>query len=130
MSVTHAGPDSEYDAGTDEVLHEHHPSDAQYWKVGLILAIITGLEISTYFIADPPYEHELGWLIIGSLIVMMIAKFIVIVGYFMHVKFDNKLFRNVFLSGLVLAVGVYLIVLTTFAFWTDDFEASLGALPL
>ena len=125
MSVTHSGPDSDYEAATDEELHEHHPSDALYWKVGAILAVITGLEVSTYFITDDPYRHEQGGLIIGALIVMMIAKFIAIVGYFMHVKFDNKLFRNVFVSGLVLAVSVYLIVLSVFVFWSGDYEDSL-----
>lgn len=128
MTVTHSGPDSEYQAATDEVLHEHHPSDALYWKIGAILAVITGLEVSTYFITDDPYGHEQGGLIIGGLIVMMIAKFVTIVGYFMHVKFDNKLFRNVFASGLVLAVGVYLVVLSTLLFWDDGYEQGLRLL--
>ena len=128
MTVTHSGHDNGYEAATDTELHEHHPSDAQYWKVGAALAVITGLEVSTYFITDDPYSHDLAPLLIGGLLVMMIAKFVVIVGYFMHVKFDNKLFRNVFLSGLLLAVGVYLVVLTTFRFWTPAWEESLRLL--
>jgi cytochrome c oxidase subunit 4 len=86
------------------------------------------MEVGTYFITDDPYSHDLKWLLLVGLIVLMIAKFITIIGYFMHLKFDNKLFRNVFLSGLFLAIGVYLVVLTTFVFWTDDFEASLQLL--
>ena len=123
MSVTHDT------ASHDTEAHEqHHPSDALYWKVGALLGVLTLLEVSTYFITDDPYSHDAAPILIGSLILMMIAKFAVIVGYFMHIKFDNKLFRNVFLSGLVLAVGVYLVVLTTFLFWTDEYEASLGLL--
>ena len=128
-TVTHdTDRDGDYEAAADAELHEHHPSDAKYWKVGAILAVITGLEVGTYFITDDPYSHELAPLLIGSLIVMMIAKFVTIIGYFMHLKFDNKLFRNVFVSGLVLAVGVYLIVLTTMIYWSDEYEAGLGLL--
>lgn len=125
MTVTHEGTaDAGYQAATDEARHGHHPSDAQYWKVGLALGLITLLEVSTYFIADPPYDHDLAPLIIGSLIFMMALKFIVIGAYFMHLKFDNRLFRNVFVAGLVLAVGVYLVTLTVFEFWSDRHEAA------
>jgi cytochrome c oxidase subunit IV len=129
MTVTHHGSDSGYEAATDEELHEHHPSDRTYWQVGAILAVITAMEVSTYFITDDPYGHDLKPLLIGGLLTMMVAKFAIIVGYFMHVKFDNKLFRNVFLSGLFLAVGVYIIVLATFAFWDPGYEEGLRALP-
>jgi cytochrome c oxidase subunit IV len=124
MTVTHEGEvDAGYTAATDEARHQHHPSDAQYWKVGLALAIITALEVGTYFIADPPYDHELAPLLIGSLIFMMVLKFIVIGAYFMHLKFDNRLFKNVFIAGIVLAVGVYIAMLTAFEFWSDRYEA-------
>jgi cytochrome c oxidase subunit IV len=124
MTVTHEGTaDAGYEAATDDARHEHHPSDAQYWKVGLVLAVLTLLEVGTYFIADPPYDHELAPLLIGSLIIMMVLKFVIIGAYFMHLKFDNRLFRNVFVSGLVLAVGVYLVTLTVFEFWDDRYEA-------
>ncbi|HSP05323.1 MAG TPA: cytochrome C oxidase subunit IV family protein [Acidimicrobiales bacterium] len=123
MTVTHEGTaDAGYEAATDEARHEHHPKDAQYWKVGLALGLITLLEVGTYFIADPPYDHDLAPLLIGSLIFMMVLKFVVIGAYFMHLKFDNRLFRNVFVAGLLLAVGVYLAVLTAFEFWTDRYE--------
>lgn len=129
MTVTHPGPDSEHVAPTDEAHDQHHPTDGTYWKVGLALAVITLLEISTYFIADPPYDHELGGLLIGSLIVMMVLKFIVILAYFMHVKFDNKLFRNVFTGGLLLAVAVYIATLATFEYFSDRYEDDFSGEP-
>lgn len=124
MTVTHQDKvDDDYEAATDASRHEHHPSDGLYWKVGGALGLITALEVGTYFITDDPYGHELKWLLIGSLIFMMILKFVVIVSYFMHLKFDNRLFRNVFVSGLVLAVGVYIAMLATFEYWSDRYEA-------
>jgi cytochrome c oxidase subunit IV len=122
MTVTHEGADTGYEAATDHARHEHHPSDGLYWKVGAALGFVTALEVGTYFVTDDPYSHELKWVLIVGLLTLMTLKFVVIVSYFMHVKFDNKLFRNVFVSGLVLAVGVYLAVLTSFQFWSDGYE--------
>ncbi len=127
-TVSHEGPDTEYHAATDPGHDEHHPSDKNYWVVGAILGIITLAEVSTYFIADPPYDHELAPLLIGSLIIMMVLKFAIIGAYFMHLKFDNKLFRNLFVTGLVLAVSVYLVVMAVFTYWDDGYEQGLGLL--
>lgn len=115
----------------DEIHDEHdHPSDAQYWKVGLALAIITLLEIGTYFITDDPYSHDLAPLLIGSLLVMMVLKFITIGAFFMHLKFDKAIFKIAFIAGLGLAVVIFLGVLTTFSFWEDRFEASQALLTV
>ena len=120
-TVTH-----DHDAGSpataDEHHDEHHPGDALYWKVGAALGVLTLLEVGTYFITDDPYSHDLAPLLIGSLLFLMVVKFISIGAFFMHLKFDNKLFRNVFIAGLLLAVAVYLAVLTTFSYWGSGFE--------
>lgn len=128
-AVTHEGDaHTEYEAATDPGHDEHHPSDATYWKVGGILGLLTLLEVGTYFITDDPYSHELAPLLIGSLLFMMVAKFITIGAYFMHLKFDSKLFRTAFITGIVLAVAVYIAVLTTFTFWDDGYEEGLRLL--
>jgi len=41
-----------------------------------------------------------------------------VVLWFMHLKFDNKLFKQVFVFGLILALAVYLVMLTAFRIWT------------
>jgi cytochrome c oxidase subunit 4 len=65
-------------------------------------------------------EDELGSFLIPSLLIMMIVKFIIVVGYFMHLRFDSNLFTRLFLSGLVLAVGVYVAALASFEFFSSD----------
>jgi cytochrome c oxidase subunit 4 len=47
----------------------------------------------------------------------MIVKFVIVVSYFMHLKFDNKLFSYLFYSGLILAIAVYAGALATFKFF-------------
>jgi cytochrome c oxidase subunit 4 len=52
-----------------------------------------------------------------TLFVLMTVKFIVVASYFMHLKFDNKLFSYLFYTGLILAVLVYAGALSTFKFF-------------
>ena len=39
----------------------------------------------------------------------------------MHLKFDNPIFKRIFVFGLMLAVVVYLIVLTVMDFWSSGY---------
>ncbi len=92
---------------------EHdHPGDGMYIKIALILGLITAAEVATYYV-------DLGSLLGPVLIVMMIAKFSIVAGWFMHLKFDSNLFTRVFVSGVVLAVGVYLAALTSFHYFSS-----------
>jgi cytochrome c oxidase subunit 4 len=90
--------------------HGDHFSDRQYVVVALILAALTAIEVSTYFV-------DFGPLMMPVLIVLMVIKFFTVVAYFMHLKFDNKLFSALFYTGLILAVGVYCGALATFEFF-------------
>jgi cytochrome c oxidase subunit 4 len=93
-----------------EETHEHGMSDAGYIKIALILAAITALEVSTYYV-------DFGPLFLPSLIIMMVVKFFMVVSYFMPLKFDNKLFGLMFYIGLGLAIFVYFVALATFKFF-------------
>ncbi len=89
---------------------EHGMSTRGYIVIALILAAITALEVSTYYV-------DFGPLFLPSLLIMMVIKFVMVVSYFMHLKFDNKLFSWLFYTGLFLAVGVYITALATFQFF-------------
>ena len=98
------------DAGDD---HHDHPSDWAYVKIALALAVVTAIEVFTYF------RSVLDWgaFLVPSLMVMMVVKFYLVATWFMHLRFDSKLFGRMFTSGLILAVGVYVVTLTVFEFW-------------
>ncbi|NBY62363.1 MAG: cytochrome C oxidase subunit IV [Actinobacteria bacterium] len=85
-------------------------SDAGYIRIAIILATITGLEVSTYYV-------DFGVLFLPALLIMMAIKFVMVVSYFMHLKFDNKIFSFLFYAGLILAIGVYAAFLATFKFF-------------
>jgi len=99
----------------DETVHDH-PTDAKYVKIALILGVITALEVATYF-----WEDASTTALVAVLFPMMIAKFAIVTGYFMHLKYDNPLFKRVFVFGLVLATAVYMIVFFAFNFFDDSY---------
>ena len=103
------------DTHADEHVHQH-PTDMQYVKIALLLGVITALEVATYFWKDA----TTGQLLL-VLMPMMVAKFTIVAGYFMHLKYDNPIFKRVFTFGLVLAVVVYGIASFAFDFWSDDY---------
>ena len=88
----------------------HHPGDLLYIQIAIILAAITVVEVLTYFVDFGPFQTP-------ALLIMMVVKFAMVAMFFMHLKFDNKLFSWVFVAGLVLAVVVYVAMLLTFEFF-------------
>jgi cytochrome c oxidase subunit 4 len=118
MSTTTVSTAAEHEV--DETVHEH-PSDAKYVKIALILGVITAFEVATYWWEDIFGAKASTTALVVTLFPMMIAKFAIVTGYFMHLKYDNPLFKRVFVFGLLLAVAVYAIVLLTFAFFEDSY---------
>lgn len=80
---------------------EHsHPTGNQYAVIALILTVITVLEVWAYYVpalvASPLFNP--------ALIVMSAAKFAIVVLFYMHLKFDSRLFRVVFTGSLIVAI--------------------------
>ena len=96
----HEHDDTVRDTAHDQAHGGHALSDWQYVQIALILAAITALEIYA------SYADWLGKAFIPLLLFMMAIKFISVVLYFMHLKFDSRIFSWLFYAGLILAVGV------------------------
>jgi cytochrome c oxidase subunit 4 len=99
-----------------------HPTDRNYVVIALILAVITAGEVAM------SYADVSNSIFIPVLMVMMVAKFFIVVAWFMHLRFDSRLFRRLFLAGLVLAAFVYLAFLTSMQFFGDDTVSNHPAL--
>ncbi len=92
-----------------------HPTEKQYWIVFVILAVITAVEIAW------SYMGLEGPALVVPLIIMMVVKFLMIAGVFMHLSFDSKMpngrtFYLCFGAAMVLAILVFLVVLAAFEF--------------
>ena len=87
--------------------HGGHVSPGFYWAVGGILTVITAMEVAAFYIP------AMAPVLVPILLVLSATKFMLVIMFFMHLKFDSKLFSGVFLMGLVLAafMTVALIVL-------------------
>ncbi len=77
-----------------------HPSPSRYVAIAGILAVITAIEVWIV------YQDYLNDVMIPLLILLSIGKSALVVMYFMHLKFDSKLFRILFVGGLLLTIGV------------------------
>ncbi len=88
---------------------EHaHPQPRTYIVVALILAVITAIEVATY------YVPALAGVIVPILLVLSLAKFVLVVGYFMHLKFDHKMYTGLFGAGLVIAMTIVAALMVLF----------------
>jgi cytochrome c oxidase subunit IV len=85
-----------------------HPGPKVYIQVAAWLALATAIEVGLYYL-DMPHG-----LFIGLLMSLMIVKFATVAMYFMHLKFDAPIFRRLMVTGITLAIIVYLVVLATF----------------
>ena len=84
---------------------ENHPGVLEYTQIGLILFVITAIEVGIYYIG-------LSFnLLVASLLVLSLIKFSLVVAWFMHLRFDSKLFATLFVTGLFTAAIVFTVVL-------------------
>ncbi len=82
--------------------------DKQYLKIFVILLILTGIEVGLSY---TPLESKKAAFALPMLALAMI-KFVIVAGYFMHLKFDSPLMRRLFIMGAILAGFCYSAVLS------------------
>lgn len=91
----------------------HHDADENkfqiYVQIAMLLAVITGIEIVVIFF---PFAK---WLIVTSLVVLSVVKFLYVIFFFMHLKWDKAFCTILFFIGLVLATGTTWALLEIFS---------------
>ncbi len=85
-----------------------HPSAKEYIRIGVILGVLTALEVAA------SYTGVSGAILIPTLFVLALIKFALVVLWFMHLKFDDRRYARFFVVGLSGAATLYLIVLISF----------------
>lgn len=97
----------------DDAAHaEHyHPTWKEYKWIALILTVITIVEVWAYYIP----ELVASRIFVPALLIMSAVKFIMVVMYYMHLKYDHKLFRALFTGPLIVAVLTILGLLLLFS---------------
>lgn len=86
-----------------EILHDQHahPGPRTYTKVALWLTVVTIFEILAYV-----FERQLGALVAPVILFLSALKFVGVAMWYMHLKFDSRIFSGIFLFPLSLAALV------------------------
>lgn len=97
---------------------EHaHPSDREYLRIGTMLFILTAVEVALYFLEGMFESSWSLYLLIAALIILSTFKFILVVSYYMHLKWDDRIFTWFFLSGLFVAGAIILAMMAMYRFY-------------
>lgn len=93
---------------TREIVHdvETHPvhSTRTYWLIALVLTVLTIIEIAMYYL-------EVGGTVppgVAATVILILSavKFVLVVMFYMHLKYDSRIFSGVFLTGMTLGTLV------------------------
>ena len=107
-----------------EHLEEHgHPTPRKYVGVAVVLGILTAIEVTISYI------DSLRSILVWVLLALALAKFQMVAAWFMHLRFDNAIFRRLFITGIVTALIVFTVVLVYFFSHggpAPDFNSSTG----
>ncbi|MDQ1395146.1 MAG: Prokaryotic Cytochrome oxidase subunit, partial [Acidimicrobiaceae bacterium] len=85
----------------------------------LILAGITAVEVGLSY-------WKVAYLTNLSLLLLAAVKFGMVAMFFMHLRFDNRVLRRFFVTGIVLAILVYVVVLLTFGVFSHQNHLTPG----
>jgi cytochrome c oxidase subunit 4 len=83
----------------------HHPTANQYIVIAIILTVLTVTEIAVF------YVQFLQPVLVPLLLFLSFWKFILVAAFYMHLKFDSRVFSVLFVFPLMLA-GLILAALT------------------
>jgi cytochrome c oxidase subunit 4 len=96
-------------AGSHAAAEGGHATVATYLRVGVVLTVVTAIEVATLYIPGIP-----GLLLVLSLIVMSIVKFALVVGFYMHLRYDPQVLRALFVGPLLIAIAIILALMALF----------------
>lgn len=93
--------------------HGHHGDHAHagpklYWIFALILCAITFVEWLVF-----KKKESFGisdTVLLYGLLALSLVKFVMVCGWYMHLRFDNKMLTNIFAFSAALAIGVFVIL--------------------
>ena len=97
--------------GAPAALHTGHPTPRTYFTVAMILVGLTAIEVGVF------YVNWLGYGIIPVLAVLSIGKFTLVAMFYMHLRYDSRLYVGLFGGGLALATAVLISVIALFKFF-------------
>jgi cytochrome c oxidase subunit 4 len=107
MADPHASTAAHATAGHGE---SGHASVKTYVQVAVVLTIITAIEVTTLYVPGIP-----NLLLVTSLLGMSAIKFALVVGFYMHLKYDHQILRALFVGPLLLSIAIIVAIMALFS---------------
>jgi caa(3)-type oxidase subunit IV len=96
---------------TEETHSSPHPTIALYVKLAVILAVLTAVEVALFYA-----EGTIGrGLARTMLVALSFLKFVGVIAYYMHLRYEKNTLSRFFTGGFILAASLYGLVLGSFA---------------
>ena len=86
-----------------------HPGAKEYIGIALVLTVITAVEVAVFYIPS------LKPILVPALLILSALKFGMVAMWYMHLKFDHRIFTWLFLVGMAVATFVILMLVRLFA---------------
>ncbi len=86
-----------------------HATVQIYIRVAVVLGLLTAIEIGAVYVPGIP-SHAL----VALLLVFSVLKFGLVVSFFMHLRYDNKLLTVLFVGPLIIAMAIILAIMALF----------------
>jgi len=89
----------------------HAITARNYVKIAVLLAVVTGVEVALFYLNE---SLDLNGWDAPLLIILSMLKFVVVIGWFMHLRYEKRLLSRFFAGGFILALSLYGIVVGSF----------------
>ena len=112
MADHHSQPESHGHGGGHSGPVEHaHPGAREYLGIAVVLTVITAIEVAVFYIPS------LKSMLVPTLLTLSAVKFALVAMFYMHLKFDSRIFSWLFVVPMILAAVVILALLKLFGHW-------------
>ena len=88
-----------------------HPGAKEYLAIATVLTVLTAVEVAVFYI--PSMKPVL----VPTLLTLSAVKFSLVAMFYMHLKFDHRLFSWLFVVPMIIAALVILALLKLFGHW-------------
>ena|SRR4249920_526227 len=100
------------DHGDERHSTEHaHPGAKEYLGIAIVLTVITAVEVAVFYIPG------LKPILVPTLLTLSTVKFAMVAMWYMHLKFDHRLFSYLFVVPMIVMALIVLALLRLFGHW-------------
>ena len=91
---------------------EHaHPGAKEYLGIAVVLTVITAVEVAVF------YVPAMKPILVPTLLFLSAVKFAMVAMWYMHLKFDHRLFSWLFVVPMVVMALIVIALLRLFGHW-------------